>query len=179
MKMSTAMSKSLVILLALAALTARADTFEERYGLAKPPTPASSVRPRPSAPTASAAGPSEYRIVTNHVFNVPRSVYWKPFKAECQRFLTNGIIMQEVIVTQVYETRVPYAQSIGAYGAPPTRHVISETRSPGKKFLLRNCPASLQPSTGKEISGKAMQDGTVKIGQEVLEVWDYGRPIEK
>ena len=165
------MTKRLVILLTLVGIATQADTAQERYGygLAKP---ASQARPRSAAPVAA-----EYRIVTNHVFNVPFSIYWQPFKGECQRFLTNGIVLQEVKINRVYQVApVSYEQSIGAYGSPPARTLISETRIPGKKFFLRNCPAALQPTTGKEISGKAMQDGTIQIGRDILEVWDYGIP---
>lgn len=122
--------------------------------------------------------PPEYRVVTNHVFNVPLSIYWQPFKGECLRFLTNGIIVQEVEVMRIYEPRtVNPLERIGAFGAPMERRLLSEDKIRGKKFLLKNYPSSLQATTGKEIRGKAMRTGTILIGGDVLEVWDYGTPI--
>ena len=57
------------------------------------------------------------------------------------------------------------------------RRLLSEDKIRGKKFLLKNYPSSLQATTGKEIRGKAMRTGTILIGGDVLEVWDYGTPI--
>lgn len=123
--------------------------------------------------------PADLRVVTNQLFNVSRSILWKPFHGECQLFLTNGIVLQEFKTTPIYGTPPPLnsQQSAGAYSAGPAGPpVIGETRAPGKRFLLRNCPAALQPTSGKEIKGTAMQTGAVRIGAAMLEVWDCGIP---
>lgn len=152
-----------------------AAAFVQRYGT--PNQKAKLARDSAAARRQAAAAPADYRVVTNHLFNVPLSIYWKPFKGECRSFLTNGIVMQEVEVVRTYEDpKVNSLQSIGAYAAPKPRRLLSEERILGKKFFLKNYPVELQPTTGKELRGKAMQTGTIRIGQEILEVWDCGIP---
>jgi hypothetical protein len=124
---------------------------------------------------AVAQSPPVYRVVEGKVYDISHSVMWKHFDAECLTVLSDGIILQEVKVKRVYKTDpVPYAQSIGAYGAPPARHLISETREPGKKFFVRDYPSALSPTTGKRIEGFAMRTGMFQHGNETLEQWDYG-----
>jgi len=113
--------------------------------------------------------------VEGKVYNISRSVLWKRFDGECLTVFSDGIILQEIKVNRVYQTDpVSDAQRHGAYGAPPRRHLVSETREPGKRLSLRNCPSSLRPTTGKQIQGLAMQTGVFQHGNETLEQWDYG-----
>jgi hypothetical protein len=140
--------------------------FIDRYG-----TPEQKAKAARAAPQS----PPVYRVVKGKVYDVSHSVLWKHFDGECLTVLSDGIILQEVEVNRVYKTDpVPYNQSIGAYGAPPTRHLVSETREPGKRFFVRNYPSSLMPTTGKRIEGLAMQTGVFQHGNETLEQWDYG-----
>ena len=92
-------------------------------------------------------------------------------------FSEGGITAQEFTVKKIYDTApVSELQSIGAYAPPQRRQAIAEREIPGKLLLLKNCPSSLQPTTGKAISVQAMQIGTIAIKKDVLEVWDCGIP---
>lgn len=140
--------------------------YIERYG-----TPEAKAK----AARAAQQSPPIYRVVEGKVYDASRSVLWKHFDGECLTVLSDGIILQEMKVKRVYKTGpVPYNQSIGAYGAPPARHLVSETREPGKRFFLRNYPSSLMPTTGKQIQGLAMQTGVFQHSNQTLEQWDYG-----
>ena len=118
-----------------------------------------------------------FRVVAGQAYNTQKSVLWKHFEAECVEVLTNGAILEELKYNRSYVAgRVDYNQSIGAYGSAPARRMISETRIPGKHFFLTNFP---QPLSDKQIvRGLAMQTGTVKIGHQTIELWDYGTPYQ-
>lgn len=144
------------------------ESFAARYGIGTPEQKAKAAR-------TAAQSPPLYRVVEGKVYDISRSVLWKQFDGECLTVLSDGIILQEMKVNRIYKTDpVPYNQSIGAYGAPPRRHLVSETREPGKKFFVRNYPSSLMPTTGKRIQGLAIQTGVFQHSNETLERWDYG-----
>src|ERR1035437_6888549 len=144
------------------------ESFGARYGIGPPEAKAKAAR-------AAAQSPPVYRVVEGKVYDISRSVLWKQFDGECLTVLSDGIILQEMKVNRIYKTDpVPYNQSIGAYGAPPRRHLVSETREPGKKFFVRNYPSSLMPTTGKRIQGLAIQTGVFQHRTETLEQWDFG-----
>lgn len=144
------------------------ESFAARYGLRTPEQDARAAR-------AAAQLPPVYRVVEGKVYDISRSVLWKQFDGECLTVLSDGIILQEIKVNRVYQTDpVSDAQRHGAYGAPPRRHLISETREPGKKFFVRNYPSFLTPTTGKRIQGLAIQIGVFQHRTETLEQWDYG-----
>ncbi len=145
------------------------EEFARRYGIG-PGNTTGGARVAPS--------PSDYRMVGGRAYVPSRSPQWKPFKATCLKFTTNGIVAQEIEIKRIYGApMVSESQSVGAYSpGPAPRRLLSEERIVGKKFLLVNCPASLHPSSGKEINGTAMQTGTMQIGEDVLEIWDCGTP---
>ena len=144
------------------------ESFAARYRLGTPEQKAKAAR-------AAAQLSPVYRVVEGKVYDISRSVLWKQFDGECLTVISDGIILQEMKVHRVYETDPGnYNQSIGAYRAPPARHLVSETREPGKRFFVRNYPSSLMPTTGKKIEGLAMQTGVFQHGSETLEQWDYG-----
>jgi hypothetical protein len=148
------------------------EAFRKRYGIPKPAA-------APSAPMQANYTPTtaSFRVVTGQLFNIERSVLWKPIAGDCVTVLTNGIVVQEMTIHRTYAPgAVSYNQSIGAYGSAPTRRVVSEERVPGKRFFVANYPASLMPAAGKEIKGSAMLVGTIQIGSDTLEMWDYGTP---
>lgn len=144
------------------------ESFAARYGLGATEQKAKAARAAPQSTPV-------YRVVEGKVYDISRSVLWKQFDGECLTVLSDGIILQEIKVNRVYKTDpVPYNQSIGAYGAPPARKLVSETREPGRRFFLRNYPSSLMPTTGKRIQGLAIQTGVFQYRTETLEQWDFG-----
>jgi hypothetical protein len=144
------------------------ESFAARYGIRTQEQKAKAAR-------AAAQSPPVYRVVEGKVYDISRSVLWKQFNGECLTVLSDGIILQEIKVNRVYQTDpVSDAQRAGAYGAPPRRHLVSETREPGKKFFVRKYPSSLMPTTGKRIQGLAIQTGVFQHRTETLEQWDYG-----
>jgi len=125
------------------------------------------------------ADPS-FRIVDSKLYNIQRSVLWEDFKGECLNVLTNGVVLQKFEVKKVYKTEKSTAndlQSIGAYRSsiPPTRHLISETKTMGQKFIVRNYPTQ-SAATGQVLEGKALRVGTMEYRGATLELWDFGTP---
>jgi Sel1 repeat len=146
------------------------ESFAARYGLRTPEQKAKAAR-------AAAQSPPAYRVVEGKVYDVSHSVLWKHFDGECLTVLSDGIILQEMKtnrVSKIARGSLTPNQSAGGYAGPAASYVASETREPGKRFFLRNYPASLWPTTGKRIEGLAMQTGVLQQSNETLEQWDYG-----
>jgi hypothetical protein len=119
-----------------------------------------------------------FRRVDGKLYNTQKSVLWLDIKAECLNVTTNGVLLQKFTVNRVYKTDpVSYGQSIGAYSSqPPTRHLISETKIPGQKLILRNYPTNNGAASGQVIEATAMRVGSIDYKGETLELWDYGTP---
>jgi len=122
------------------------------------------------------ADPS-FRRVDGKLYNVEKSVLWIPFEGECRAVTSNGIVLQKFKVNRVYKTEpVNELQSIGAYsGTPPIRHLVSENKVMGQKFMVRNYPKG-EAASGHVIKGKAIRVGTFDHAGETLELWDFGAP---
>jgi hypothetical protein len=154
---------TVLVLLLISSLAASGQTdvdnaFRARNGLQpKNPVPTAKAVPWDYVPTAAS-----FRVVTGQVFNIDRSVLWESFTGECVTVLTNGVVIQMFGIR-----RRP-----GAVGD----HVSAYERVPLKKIFVRNYPQNLMPTTAKPMSGMAMLVGTIQMGADTLELWDYGTP---
>jgi len=118
-----------------------------------------------------------FRDVNGQLYNTRLAAHWMVFNGKVSKVMTNGIVLQLFKTNNVYESVFVRGNGgpAGAFGSTSDRNVrrlASSQEVPERKIFVKNSETNYVD--GERMNIKAMKTGTIKIEDELLEIWDCG-----
>ena len=122
---------------------------------------------------------ANFRIVNGKLYNRAKSNLWKVLQGECEQTTNDLIVIKTFTTEPIYQASVTTGWSHDGLGGStrvlqPTKVKVGDEKKWGIKIALRNYNET-KPYIGKVIIVAGMQDGSVEIENETLELWDCGK----